>query len=677
MAWIEQNSRRWYHHWAVWTILILCATAFFGWPRLKARYQRWNAVRQVQRAEQHLGEKDFRRAAITARGVLAFDPLNVGATRIIARALEESGSPDAAQWRSRLDSLEPGNSENLIAWAGNTMEMGDLAATERVLNMVAPGARENATYHEITARLATARQESANAEEHWAAAARLDPAQDNYRLNLASIRMRSRKPEDRAGATAMLRELSEKTPRNSGAIRILLAEAVRQEDWKDADRLSKALVADPAAIFGDKLQRLVALRQMNVQEAPGYLVELRDEALSKPEDLYTLFMWMNENQLSLLVAEWLREFPPDAIEIIGAPPVSVAVADAYARSAEWKKLREFLEDHSWGDFEYLRRAFMARARERLGEADTAALEWKDALSATAGRQDSVLRLERLVNVALSWGWSQRAEDIMWTLAGSPGCSRRILDFLRAMSLKRMDTAQLQKLAGAYVQADAKSVPARNDYAFYSLLVRSEDGNPHREAEKLFNENPADAQIAVTRGLSLFQQGKAVEALAITNGLPTEELRKPQVALYHAIFLTAAGNAAKAEEFLDVAKEWRMFPEEKALLERAKAMVSKAADEKLVAEAAKVARVARAARDAEMAKAVELAKAERAAKNAEAAKNPDGDAEKELAEALKARMAERAARAVEAEAAVAAARAERAAKAAKDAEAAKAAGEAEK
>jgi hypothetical protein len=205
---------------------------------------------------------------------------------------------------------------------------------------------------------------------------------------------------------------------------------------------------------------------------------------------------------------------------------------------------------------------------------------------------------------------------MWMMAGSTGCPRWAIEGLWAVARERADTAQLQKLAGILAQADSKSTIFRNNYAFYSLLIHSEDGNPHREAEKLFTEHPGDTSVAVTRALSLHLQGKPVEAAAITGSLPPAELAKPQVALYHGIFLTAAGDTAKAAEFLAVTQGWKILSEEKALLERAKQSVSKAAGVRELAKAATVAKLARTAREAEGDKAVEIARAARAARAAQ-------------------------------------------------------------
>ena len=61
-------------------------------------------------------------------------------------------------------------------------------------------------------------------------------------------------------------------------------------------------------------------------------------------------------------------------------------------------------------------------------------------------------------------------------------------------------------------------------------------------------------------------------------LKPEDLRQPQAALYHGIFLTALGQPEKAAGALAIGKEWRMFPEEKALLDRVKVAAEKAAED---------------------------------------------------------------------------------------------------
>lgn len=613
---VKRNRRRYLAFTLL--ILLLGIATVAAVPWLKRCYGRWDAKNRLRRAEQSLAGKDYQRAALTVRSVLATDPVNADAIRLIARVLDATGSRESVQWWSRLDSLQPGNNENIIRWAASAMNAGDATTAEHVLDMLDLAAWENAECHAITARILQAKKDTDAAARHWAEAIRLEPEEPRHRLALGAIRLRSQDSKDREEAISMLTELTEKTPPSLEAVRLLLSYALRLEDWKRADELSKVLVSDSAAPFADKLQRLAALRKMDTQEAPGYLVGLRTDAMSNPGDLYLLLMWMNQHDLGMMVSEWSRTLPKN---VIGEPPVCVAVADAFLRGSEWQRLREFLEDGSWPESDYLRRIFLARALERLGDETESVQEWKDGVAAARGRGDARGCLERMARLAIDWGWDQRAQEVMWSLAGSPGCPRWMLDVLWQIAIGRSDTAQLQKLALVFVQRDPKSVALRNSHAFFSLLVRSEVGDAHRAAERLHQENPGDAAIVVTRALSLYQQGKVAEAVELTGSLPAEELEKPQVALYHAIFLTAAGQSAKAAEFLPIAQRRKMFSEEKAMLERARLAVAKAAEESDLAEASKVAGAARAARNLEASNAVEAARAARAAQAAQESPQP--------------------------------------------------------
>ena len=613
MAWSTRKTKHWYHHWLVWAILVVSVAAFLAWPKIKGRYHRWTAARKVRDAAESVAQGDFKRAILEARSVLEVSPLDIGATEVMARALEGAGSAvNAVLWRSRLETLRPGNQENLLAWAEDSMKAGDATAADRILGMLKPVPEENASYHAVAAGVATAKRDHAGAERHWAEASRIEPKEDLYLLKLAGTRLESKSPEVRAGAVAMLMDLSAKPAQAADALRMLLADATNSREWTKARKYADTLVATRGSIFQDKLTRLALLRQIKSRDATGYLTDLRNEAVRNPPDLYTLLMWMNQHDLALMVAEWAGTLPR---EIVGRPPVCVAVADAYVRSSDWRRLLAFLDDHPWAEWEYMRRAFLARATERLGDPDRSAQEWKEGIAAARGRADSKGSLERMVRLAIGWGWEQRAQELMWSMAGSPGCPRWMLDALWLIAIENADTAQLQKLAGLLAKAEPKSAVFRNHFAFYSLLVRSEEGDPHREAERLFNENRGDAGILLTRALSLYQQGKVAEAAALTGSLPAEELQKPQAALYHAIFLTATGGGAKAREFAAVAQGRTMFPEEKTMLERAKQEAAKAAEESSVTERSRAIRAAKAAMDLEKEKAVEEARAARALKAA--------------------------------------------------------------
>ncbi len=566
-TWKTDKPKPWHRRWWAWALLLAVAAAVFAWPKARDIHRRWNAGRLVKQAAESAAQGDFRRALLDARNALAVNPADPEATEIMARSLEGSGAfAAAAQWRSRLDSIRPGSLQNIVAWASDSLKGGDSAAAARILRMLQSEPTGDATYHSTAAAVATAGRDTAAAERHWGEAVRLAPGEDRHRFSLAVLRLGSKEQARHAEVVATLKEIGARPAMAAEVFRVLLADAVHFTDWPNALVHADSLVADPRSTFVDKLLRLDALRAMNHHEASAYFADLRTASLDSPKSLYLMLMWMNQHRLAMMASEWARSLPADTI---GAPPVCFAVAEAHASSSDWQRLQDFLGERSWGEWDCLRRVFAARALEHLGEADQAEQEWKNGISSARSRTDAIPCLERAVRLAISWGWEQRAQDVIWSMANSPGCPRWMTDALWLIALENSDTAQLQRLSAIRVNADPKSPELRNNHIFFSLLTRRDDGNPHREAERLFSENPGDASIAITRAFSLHLQGRTAEALATTSSLPPVELAKPNAAFYHAVFLTASGDGAKAAGFLAAAETRKLFPEEKSLLERAK------------------------------------------------------------------------------------------------------------
>ena len=140
-----------------------------------------------------------------------------------------------------------------------------------------------------------------------------------------------------------------------------------------------------------------------------------------------------------------------------------------------------------------------------------------------------------------------------------------------------DTAKMQKVAGLIAKADPGGVTPRNNYTFLSLLLRTEEGNPHPAAENLHTENPANPVVATTYALSLFQQGKTGKALAVMSALKPEDLRSPLAAFYYGVFLIADGRADEAVEYVQIGLKRSLLPEEQAILARVKEAAAKQAE----------------------------------------------------------------------------------------------------
>src|SRR5213076_2232961 len=111
--------------------------------------------------------------------------------------------------------------------------------------------------------------------------------------------------------------------------------------------------------------------------------------------------------------------------------------------------------------------------------------------------------------------------------------------------------------------EPRNVTAQNNYITLALLTGQSTDSARQLARALYKENPTDASVTATYGLSLFQQGKAEEAVALMGTLKPEQLHDPVVALYYGHFLAGSNQSERAGEFFVLAAGASLLPEEQA------------------------------------------------------------------------------------------------------------------
>ena len=562
--WATQRTP-WFRKRWVWVsvIVVLAGFGMVAGPKLKRAYDRRSASAAVQRAAEALAKGDIQHAMRNARVAYELNPLDVEANRIIAQGLEAAGSPTAQEWRHRLDSIRPGDSENLIAWSRDSLAAGYPDTATDVLGRVKPEDRSSAAYHDVAARIAVTRRDEAEAESHWKEAARLEPKVERYRLSLAVLQRKSGEGTAREEAMEALRELAAKPDSTHAAQRAMLADAMARGDAGRAKEAAAALASAPGATFQDRLTQLSVLQKLKDRKFSQTLADLREVALAKPEELYQLLSWMNGHDLVLLVVEWLREMPRD---VLAEPPVCLAVADARTRAKDWDTLLREVEIGKWGANEFARHAYEALAEERQNEPEASKAAWAQAVTATEQRPE---RLEILAQWAGAWGWEQRGNELMWKLTATGSAPRRVLDTLWEIAARDRNTTQMRAISKLRMKADPRSLEARNNFAFLSLLIRSTEGGIHEIAEGLYQEAPDHPDVVATYALSLYRREKPAEALSAMQTLKPGQLREPPVARYLGIFLAAVGHGEEAGEYLALGEKGFILPEETNLISEAK------------------------------------------------------------------------------------------------------------
>jgi hypothetical protein len=92
---------------------------------------------------------------------------------------------------------------------------------------------------------------------------------------------------------------------------------------------------------------------------------------------------------------------------------------------------------------------------------------------------------------------------------------------------------------------------------------------HRLAKEAFDRAPNEVNCALTYAFSLSRLGKNAEAVGIVESLSPEQLHDPHAAVYVALLLAQAGQVEAANNYVAIADDGKIYPEEEKLLNEAK------------------------------------------------------------------------------------------------------------
>src|SRR5260221_3733294 len=429
---------------------------------------------------------DFKVALLDARIVLKKNPRSEAAKYIVEQSTAALHAPEAMSRRRALKAMETGNSDELLGLADAFIGAEDFVSAERALNKVKAADQNSGRFHDLKAKAARSNRDAAAAIAHWTEAVRLDPRNDEYRLQLAALQIASPDRDTQALGFSAIDRIKVKPEGRLPALRVLFDDAKRLGDKARAREVAELMAADDAAEFSDKLALLTTLqsvRPKREKEFSSYLAQLQQLALGDPPDVFSLISWMIDNDLALFALEWAGKLPP---ELVSAPPVAPGVAQADARAADWEHLKAKVEAESWGEMDCLRLGFLSLAQGHLGDWKAADSAWAEAIDAT---EMDPGRLERLAKASFLWDLHVRTEETLWKLATSDWCPRWAIEYLWASALDRGDTAKLYEASKLRLKVQPEDLDTRNNTISLALLTGQDAASARPLAEALHKENP--------------------------------------------------------------------------------------------------------------------------------------------------------------------------------------------
>ncbi|HOF69885.1 MAG TPA: hypothetical protein PLV05_08090 [Verrucomicrobiota bacterium] len=543
---------------------IIVAVGCLGlWFWARPAYRRHQEIRLVEQAKAYLTQKEYNNASLSARRALQINPRNLEACRVMADLAEKTHSPDALDWWRRIVEAEPSIPHKLqFASAALHSQSPPFPLATQILEELKGTATNLAAYHAISAELALRLKRTTVAAKHLEQACRLEPTNELHQLNLAVLQLESTKAGVPSAARVTLERLRASTNVGDVALRWLVAESLERNDFSRAARFSRQLLADPRVVMGDRLQHLAILRQSQSPEFKDYLRTQQRNATTNAAQVYALSTWMVERGLADDALTWLLACPA---KLQAEQPVLLAVADCYMARKDWHGLDQALSAQNWGDREFLRFAFLARAATELNQKLAADARWRTAIR-NAG--DRLGPLTTLLTLATKWGQEQAREDLLWRIAQRFPRDQWALRELERTYTLAGNTLGLNKVYSSMASYAPQNFVAQNNLAATSLLLKLNLPRTHELARELFTQHPEQAVIASTYAYSLYLQNRTREGLAVLQKLKPEDLENPSVALYYGILLTAVGEGNKASPYLRIAQDSSLLPEEKILLAEA-------------------------------------------------------------------------------------------------------------
>ena len=537
-------------------------------------YEDWRETRLLHQATALLQEGKLSKAEQTARELLARHADFVPALYVLAESAEKQNREEAVSWRQQIARLLPTDLDSQLNLASAALRFGKLNLARQALDGMPANDRDRAAYHVVAGWLARAEGNFAEQEQQFAAAVKKEPKNELYQFNLAVLQIRSKEPEKSASARDTLQRLSKLAPYRTGALRALLNDAVARNDRAAADSFAQQLQMSPEITFGDYLLLLNFYRKLDEKKFRLVLDRVKPFAARDPANLASLMDWMNQNGLAGDVVKWIDKLP--AAEL-NSPPTAVAVADAYATTKNWSRLKRWTRTGTWGDSEYLRLAYQAiAARQSRPRSENAGSEfetlWRSAEQSANEQPEHELALARLASKSQL---DKESEELWWRVAKNPSSRREALEWLRRLYRAENDSYKLYDVLQRIHESSPTEAPITADLARLGLNIGQNTEQSHQLAKEAYDRDPNEVNCAITYAFSLSRVGKNAEGFAIIESLPPDQLHDPHAAVYVALLLADAGHSEAASDFIAAADRGEIYPEEQKLLDEAKAKLATA------------------------------------------------------------------------------------------------------
>jgi hypothetical protein len=176
----------------------------------------------------------------------------------------------------------------------------------------------------------------------------------------------------------------------------------------------------------------------------------------------------------------------------------------------------------------------------------------------------------LLRLSETWQWPEEHRQTLQAITRAFPRETWAWRQLISTALTQRDSEQLWQTYQRWIRALPGDTGVQIEGAIMGLLLQQRGAPKVRDTAEFVRLQPGNPGASVAHALALWREKRPAEALPLLEALPPSVFAEPRFALVYGLLLAESGQAQASELMLDRATVDRLLPEERLLVEGARA-----------------------------------------------------------------------------------------------------------
>ncbi|MEO6787893.1 MAG: hypothetical protein ABI318_17350 [Chthoniobacteraceae bacterium] len=465
-------------------------------------------------------------------------PDEPAAIRMIAKVQRLMGHPAAAVsfWK-QLIGIAGLKTEDRRSYAEDLLMSGAIADASDEIEILMKENGSDAAVYRLATRWAALDGDGERAREFAEKAVRLDPADQESRLLLATLQLSSAKDGLRDEGIGTMLALG-REPTREGIEALQRLGTMRGTSLEVGAKIMELIRSHPLA---NEQQRILAF-SIELALHPSERSAMLDAAVqnyrkAEPSARCAFGMWLHMHRE---YERMLVLIPVD--EAFKRQDLLRVCLEALTGLGRFDEIERILKMKDVPLDVAIRELYLARTAEELGSATVAELHWRRAHLAAA---PSPAQMREIAGYAEKFGRLDQAEIALRSLSANASTARPGMEGLLRIAQKRGDMPMLRETLEKMRERWPQDDSVKNDLAYVSLLMGRDVDESFLVAKELVARSPKSLPHRTTLALAALRKDDAAGAISVYRGLqiPWERVDSR----YRAVYAAALGANGKTEE----------------------------------------------------------------------------------------------------------------------------------